>query len=165
MPDPLLFATVSVVLLWLACELLVLSGTGRIIAERDHRSAGSSADSGEAIQRAWELLEGLLNPWQKLEAKTGRITEVGKYGKYSIPLRSDGFKLVHFTPNESLSVVLPYVACLAGGLQADCFYRLCLRETAGQAPWHDAVATFLLHIRAGKEVQLLTRANFIEHTV
>lgn len=105
--------------------------------------------------RAWKLLESILTPQQKVQAiKQKTIVERGRCGYYIIPLSSGR---VEFRPFFTLGNIFHRIASfdLDYVLLSSFSQSICLVYTARNGPWYDAVATFLLHIRSGKEINLI----------
>ncbi|MEK7090186.1 MAG: hypothetical protein AAB930_01220 [Patescibacteria group bacterium] len=110
-------------------------------------------------EKAWKLLEALLAPEQKEEAKNGAvITEKGKYGVYTIPLQKDNITFRSFS-----SMRYPFHLPVSGFEPMDFYpgasYNICHQDTVSYGPWYDAVATFLLYIRSGQELELISKAG------
>lgn len=113
-----------------------------------------------AYGRAKKLLFGMLTPDQQQRAKkTQWILERGRFGTFELPLETGRIK---FTPYpDAVAKLRPRHPVLAGYLRYHDHAPFCVNFTAlhQKSPWHDAVATLLLYIRAGKEEEIFKRGN------
>lgn len=125
----------------------------------------------EAYHRAWELLQQFLTDEQKAQVPEGFIIEAGNFGTYRIPLKNGAWLtgLLKFTPTsnseelDKLTNMLVDLGHKPRGIPTESEIEICVSETGMPegAPWHDAVLTLLLHIRAGKEDEIWKRAGLI----
>lgn len=118
---------------------ITIAVIGRCTSEVKRRGA-------VARERAWQLLSELLTPQQQVEVNSGWVTEQGTSGRYYFPLTR---RLAHFS---GVLPVAPHTRQVK--------LALCFVDTAPEELWHDAVATFLLYIRSGREVELFRRGTW-----
>lgn len=121
-------------------------------------------------KRAWDLLEELLSPEQKVRVLIwGSLIERGKYGYYIIPVSSRSsirFFPKYNRPLRFLSLLYKlhkteekYLVGKLIWIKDICLSLTGFSPIEEDAPWYDAVATFVLHIRAGNELELFKRGN------
>lgn len=120
-----------------------------------------------AEEQAWKLLARLLTRRQKVHAALYHsVKESGKYGYYSIPVfdRAKIRFIPKYTRPIKFALALMEVARTYNRdvVKMLIFPRMiCLSNTglSLHAPWYDSVATFVLHIQSGDELELFRQGN------
>lgn len=121
-------------------------------------NAETAQHSVEAEVLARELLLRILTPEQKESFLEGQsIIETGKYGRYEIPLEPGR---IRFDPSPIRRGLVWKFLNLYLLLFHDSAAGLCQVKTVKNGPWCDAMATFILYIRAGKEFSLFWRGGW-----
>ncbi|MBI2462744.1 MAG: hypothetical protein HYV65_00710 [Candidatus Spechtbacteria bacterium] len=110
--------------------------------------------------RAWQMLEPMLTPKQLLQKeKYGYILEKGSWGYYLIPMKRITVLFQSYSTTEALKQRMNAYETGRITQYAARAERcsICLNDTGCEAPWYDAVATFLYTIRGGDEVVIFEK--------